>query len=296
MNRFHNFLLSVIFLLLSNFIVAQSKYAIGPWPAGGVGVCLISVLQHIAHCEATNQIPVVYWGPSFYYYSPSGFNGVQGNVWEYYFEPVSHAKYAGEKLHACCGGIGCGQFGSINMDNQVLRDQAHRLWTKYIRPKQNILEKVDKFYKENIEGKHTIGIHLRGTDVLPDVVGLKMQRIVDATLAQVREESQLFITSDDRNLINQFRALVPDIKIIEYPCYRSEDGKPLHYRIPRPSYAQVGEDVIVEMLLMSKCDYLVLMQSNISAIPLIINNKIPFKFFMHNELKRSLDVDVVDLD
>lgn len=296
MKIFHNWLLSLIFLVLSSSVVAQGKYVIGPWPSGGLGVCLISVLQHLAHCQATNQIPVVYWGSSFYYYHPDGFNGSQGNVWEYYFEPVSHLKYAGESLHNCCGGTGCGQFHSINMHEQSMRDQAHQLWKKYIHPKQNILEKVDRFYKESIEGKHTIGVHLRGTDVLPDVVGLKMQRIVDATLAQVQEGSQLFVTSDDQNLINQFRSLVPDIKIIEYPCYKSEDGKPLHYRIPKSSYAQVGEDVIVEMLLMAKCDYLVLMQSNISAIPLMINNKVPFRFFMHNELKRALDFDVVDLD
>jgi len=287
MHIVRNFFLSVMLLSLSNVTLTQNKFVIGTWPVGGLAICIISVLQHLAHCEATNKTPVVYWGPGFYYYHPNGFNGVRDNVWEYYFEPVSDLRYTpGDSMSRCCGGgAGCGQFSSINLHNQELRDQAHRLWKKYIRPKSILLDKVDQFYQANIEGKHTIGVHLRGTDVLPDVVGLKMQRIVDATLAQVRKDSQLFVTSDDLNLFNQFCSLMQGYKIVYYPCYKSDDGKPLHYRVQRPSYAQAGEDVIVEMLLMSRCDYLVLMQSNVSAVPLIINNKVPFKFFMHNELK-----------
>ena len=45
-------------------------------------------LNYLEWCLSRNQIPIVYWGTKFAYYSPEGFNS-SNNGWEYYFEPVS---------------------------------------------------------------------------------------------------------------------------------------------------------------------------------------------------------------
>lgn len=70
-------------------------------------------------------------------------------------------------------------------------------------------------------------------------------------------------------------ALLPERKVLYYDCYRSQDGKPLHVKNRRPSFAQVGEDVLIEMSLMAKCDLLVHTLSNVSNFPLYLNPKLP---------------------
>ena len=52
-------------------------------------------------------------------------------------------------------------------------------------------------------------------------------------------------------------------KVIYYYCYRSDNGQLLHLRY-KPEISQLGEDVVVEMWLMSKCDMLIHSLSNVS--------------------------------
>ncbi len=287
-----NFLRCIILLtIITSHCLTESsqKYVIGTWPAGGMGVCMISALQHLAYCEQEKKVPVVYWGPDSLYYHPNGFNGEMNNAWEYYFEPVSSLKYSNnDEIHHCCGSSNsCGKFHSQNLDQQELRDQAHNLWQKYIKPKTNIQTKTEQFYRSQMQNKHIIGIHLRGTDITPYLKHLNLKAIADTALKHATKDSQFFIMSDDLKLFDKLCALLKDHKIISYSCYRSEDGKPLHYKNKkRPSFAQTGEDVIVEMLLLAQCDYLVLMESNISAIPLVINNEVNFTFFWHDAVLR----------
>jgi hypothetical protein len=50
------------------------------------------VLNHLEFCKANGLTPVIYWGEDSAYFVPEGYNGSK-NVWEYYFEPVSTARY-----------------------------------------------------------------------------------------------------------------------------------------------------------------------------------------------------------
>ncbi len=277
----------ILLTMTTSHSFTAEKYVMGVWPWGGVGVCLIAALQHLAYCEKTNKVPVAYWGRDSLYYNPSGFNGEMNNVWEYYFEPLSPLKYSnGDKINNYVSSS-YGTFHSQNLDQQELRDQTNKLWHKYIKPKANIQTKVDQFYKSEMQNKHIVGIHLRGTDITSflNKINFKMKSIADTALKHATEDSIFYIMSDDLKLFDELCVLLKDRKVISYSCYRSDDGKPLHYK-SKPSPAQVGEDVIVEMLLLAQCDYLVLMESNISAIPLAINNEVDFTFFWHDAALR----------
>lgn len=58
----------------------------------GFGAEFLWVINYLDWCLRSDRVPVIYWGPTFAYYSPQGFNG-QTNAWEYYFEPVSELQY-----------------------------------------------------------------------------------------------------------------------------------------------------------------------------------------------------------
>jgi hypothetical protein len=254
-----------LFLCLS---ISASKHVIGSWTPGGMGICLHSVLGHLRHCEVNNKIPVVYWGSESAYYNPGGFNGSQ-NVWEYYFEPVSHLNYAhGDTIHQFCQSD-CGLFSYLYM-SQPMRTEAYRLIKKYIKIKPVVQHKIDEFYRTYMVGKKNIGIHIRGTDKVLEEKIVSPERMILEALKYADSETQFLIATDEKQILDKMINLLKDYNVVYYDCYRSENNHPLHVR-GKPSYAQLGEDVVVEMALLAKCDVFVHTLSNVSAVALYLN-------------------------
>lgn len=256
----------------------MQKYVIGHW-SGGLGVCFHSVLNHICYCEHTQQTPVVYWGSDSLYYTPEGFNGYHENGWDYYFEPISSLRYEkGDTINYYVQNV------IVNFNYHALdeehRNQAHELIQKYIKPNSIVQSKIDKFYNEHLANKKTIGIHIRGTDKVIEEKPVSAHRMVQEALKYADEETQFFIATDEKKILNELITLLADRKVIYYECARSEDGQPLHQlyskhrqtRVAQKTQvAQNGEDVVIEMILLSKCTVFLHTLSNVSAVPLYFN-------------------------
>jgi hypothetical protein len=258
----------------STFRSRFSKYIIGHWGWGGMGIYLTSVLNHLQYCETHGHVPVVYWQGGLYS-NPHGFNN-QHNGWEYYFNPVSHAHYNhGEHIHQHCGEKeGCGRLNYYDTSDEK-RTLASTLIRKYVHLNSIVQAKVDQFYNAHIAGRKTIAIHLRGTDKHTEERPVAPHAIVAEALKYADNDTQFFLATDEQRLLDEMRTLLNGRTVISYDCYRSENGSPLHTRRPKPSPAQLGEDVIVEMWLMSQCDMLIHTLSNVSSIPLYINPQLP---------------------
>lgn len=250
------------------------KYVIGPWQ-GGMAMCLHSVLNQLLYCEKNNRIPVVYWNSDSFYFDTRGFNGHK-NVWNYYFQPLSKLSYRNpDKIHVYYEGKGYGTFNYYDT-NQEKRNSAYRLIKKYIKPNKIVQNKIDDYYKKNMSGKKTIGIHIRGTDKHTEEKPVDPYRMVEEALKHADADTQFFVASDEKKLISEITTLLKDYRVISYDCYRSEDpNQPLHLPVRRPSRAQLGEDVVIEMILLSKCNMLIHTLSNVSAIPLYFNPSMP---------------------
>lgn len=245
------------------------KYVIGVHRAGFFS-SFLGVLNHLTLCQQINEVPIVYWDSSSHYYLADGFNGSH-NVWEYYFEPVSNLIYDPSKdtVHGSYGG----QYAEFyyNDFSPSTRNKAYGLISKYIRIKPQVQHKIDDFYQQNMAGKHTIGIHLRGTDKVVEERPVSPEDIIEAALAQAVETTQFFVASDEQQLLDKAVYLLQGYKVIFYDCYRSDNGKPLHARKEKQSLAQVGEDVLVEVSLFARCDVLVHTLSNVSTGALYFN-------------------------
>ena len=242
------------------------KYVIAHW-GGGMGICLTSALNHLLHCEEKNLTPVMFWHKSLYW-NEDGFNDIAINEWKYYFEPISNLKYSpGDVINSFCPS---GGYFFYYDTPQEKRDLANRLINKYIRPNTIVRSKIEQFYTRYMQGRKTIGIHIRGTDKHIEEKPVAITKIIAEALKYADRDTQFFIATDEQRILDTVFKLLEGKKVINYNCYRSEDGKPLHYR-SKPSAGQLGEDVIVEMWLMAKCDLLIHTFSNVSSIPLYIN-------------------------
>jgi hypothetical protein len=266
-----NFLLQLFLLtcsLLTFYVKADhnsQKHVIGVHPAG-LFSSFLAVLNQLSWCEKNNKIPVVYWDKNSLYYKEGGFNG-SSNVWEYYFDPVSYLAYAPGDI------VNTGywwtendlSYGSINKSQ---RDYAYKLITKYIKIKTPIQKKIDAFYEKNMLNKKTIGIHLRRTDKYIEEKLISVQQIIESTLKNSDTDAQFLIATDEQVSLNSMINLLKDRTVIYYDCYRSTNGKPLHKSPPK---AQLGEDALIEVLLLAKCNKLIHTISNLSTAVLYFN-------------------------
>lgn len=273
----------MIFNLLKNIIIGCSllstlssvciedprKYVIGPWP-GGFGAHLYALLSHIRYCEKHNKIPVAYWGPRSLYYGNMTFNGVRGNVWEYYFEPISNLHYQnGDHINIFVKD----HADYFSSHAKEVRHEAYELIKKYIRLKEVVQRKIDLFYQTYMAGKKTIGIHLRGTNKHVETPIMSPEQMIAEALKHDTGDVQYLIASDEQRLFDKMKYLLESQGkiVIYYDCYRSENQQPLigpSLKVPPP---QLGEDVLVEIMLLSKCDFLVRTHSNVSGNALYFN-------------------------
>jgi len=281
--------INILFLYLSFFLTTfatpfhrsdninaerhNQKYVIGQCSMQGLFSCFFVVLNQLAQCEKNNNTPTVFWDQSCTYYHPNGFND-NHNVWEYYFEPVSDLVY--ESPENIDNSYIFNDF-NFNATSDAIRQEAHSLISKYIKIKPCIHQKIADFYDRYIAGKKTIAIHLRATDRQKQQTITTPQQLVEQALQHADENTQFFIASDDQLLFDTMLELFQGFTVIYHNCYRSKDGKPLHYCAGnqpddlRPSFAQMGEDVLIEAMLMSRCDFLVHNQSSVSTASLYFN-------------------------
>jgi hypothetical protein len=248
---------------------AHEKHVIGCCSNGFFSI-FFGVLNHIAWCEKNNKAPVVYWGPDCLYYQPQGYNG-STNAWEYYFEPVSSATYIPGEFASpmyFAPDNSCMEFrvmGGLSLFNYI--EHANRLIKKYIRIKPAIWAKAKTFFDAHMAGKATIGIHLRGTDKARECPQLDPLVLLNA--ANRYKNCQFFVATDEEHLLEQAKKMLKG-PVIYYNSARSRNGKPVHIE-NTTEQALRGEEVLIEVLLLSHCYRFIHTASNVSAAVYFFN-------------------------
>jgi len=265
----------LIGMIFCGSIRSNNVHFIGTWPAGFFA-CFNCVLNHLDWCERNAMTPIVYWDERSWYYVPWGYNNSY-NAWEYYFEPVASINYPPPfkiRLKFTPYVPDVIKF-SVDHLYDYSRQEAFEIISKYIRIKPNIQEKIDHFYTHNIASRKTIGIHIRGTDKASEERPITPEKIIDAALQYADDDTQFLLATDEQWMLHRMIELLKGRTTVYYDCYRSDNGKPIQLRQPKPSKAQVGEDVLVEAMLLSKCDRLIHTLSNVSSVALYFNPTMP---------------------
>ena len=258
----------------SGYFKKQKKMVIGA-SGGGFFAEFLGTLNHIAWCEKNSVTPVVYWNSGLYY-EPAGYNGSK-NVWEYYFEPVSSAQYRKKDrirraYEAPDGSHIKGFHDKCKSYNTriELKMQVHDLIKKYIKIKPVVMGKVNSFYTRYMEGKYTIGVHLRGTDKHIEVLPTSITKILDIANEAARgiPDCQFLVATDEVRLLEKAKELLHG-KVIYYDSQRSNTDQAIHTH--GKNKALLGEEVLIEVLLLSQCKKLIHTCSNVSSAALFFN-------------------------
>ncbi len=254
-------------------VLSAEKHVIGARRYGLFSL-FFQVLNHIAWCEVANKQPVVYWDQLCLYFEPGESLGA-ANAWEYYFEPLSTATYVpGDEIHRK---YAMPQNGSMTFSNKAklkknARAVAHRIIQQYIHIKSDVQVIVDDFYTACMRGKFLIGIHLRGTDKCREITPVDPRFLLEAAQGfaerHAGKDVAFFVASDEERLVTMARSFL-DKPVIVYDAERSVNGKAIHTE----KYNQMrhGLDILVEVLLMARCNVLVHTLSNVSHAALCFN-------------------------
>ena len=273
----------------------QKKHVIGigSHRKGGLFYNFLGALNNIRYAESKNMVPVVLWDAPYLYFEKG--HGGTDNIWEYYFEPVSSAHYEendtiwpsneapDNRALAPTRFSKCHQYEAAS-----LRKQMSEIIKKYIRVKPSIQQKIDQFYQENMAGKITIGIHLRGTDKKDELQYTFDPEIMlhDANkLAADFPGCQFFIATDEEKLLKKAQNILQG-KVLYCPAQRSLNGSPIHYS-KQKNKAHLGEEVIIEALLLSRCNMFLHTCSSVSTAVLFFNPTLKNQLYPKQQLKTA---------
>lgn len=246
-------------------------------------------------CEKTNRVPVIYWGPkSLYRINSHG--GDLDNGWEYFFYPTSNFSYNpndqiydkwyapdGSRLPFCEETFHPTQ-DVLKSYDESFRRPIHDVFNKFIKIKPHIVEKINTFYQQHMQGKQTVGLHIRRTDKHKDAQKIPLSIFID--IAKKFQDYQYFVASDSEQVINDLKNHFGN-KIIAYDAYRSKDNTPIHYSNPISNKIKAGEDVLIEAILLSKCNIFIHGCSNVATAVLFFNPTLKHVFLTQNKISYS---------
>ena len=169
--------------------------------------------------------------------------------------------------------------------NQVIRDR--------ILLQDSAQNKIEDFIAKNFKGRKVIGVHYRGADTLYPVV-LRPPR--DFRKASVEEyfnaiDKQLqngfeaiFLATDDEEVFKKFKARYGDA-LFSYSTIRSSpQGAVYDWGLSRTAIPLIRtdkrllcEEGIIDCILLSRCDYLIHGQSNLSCCARYFSPDLPAK-------------------
>jgi hypothetical protein len=263
-----------------------------PLKDAGFAACLLTVLNYARYCEREGLAPVVHIDGSCgtRFLDPE----YGDNVWEQYFEPIGPFSSAElQRILAAPARAGALQvrradaslpsrikadpdsiftwtFGrwrtSVPQDMGAWFDEQRRKGReavrRFVRVKPRVLEKVDRHYDRHMKGEHVLGVHIRGTDLryAPPVSPAEYFGPIERYLEE-HSGARIFLATDQVQYLELMKQRYGGV-MQHYDCLRSPTSTaPFNLKTGSP-YGK-GEDVLVDILLLSRCDFLIRGASNI---------------------------------
>ena len=157
------------------------------------------------------------------------------------------------------------------------RVKANEILSKYIKINDDIIDKVDLIYNKLFDkNDYIIGCHIRGTDKKSHIGGNKIgpneyYKYIDYLLKQ-HKNAKIFLATDDCEYFTEFIDVYKDRVKYYDDVVRSEKNAFLDSSI-KDNYKK-GEDVLIDCLLLSKCDFLLKCSSAVSEFSIFYNLKL----------------------
>lgn len=182
------------------------------------------------------------------------------------------------------GRFASGQRFQQRFSNRNARHSMHLTVSRVIRPSQAVLSEYVNFSKAAFSDSYTLGVHLRGAWYLG--IDLSSKRYIhelvipeiESTLAdQGQSDGRVFIATDVSEYVELCREHFGDrliVRDIPRVTHADEDW----YRL-QSTRLDLWRNVLIDALLLAKCDFVIGATSNVFTAVLILNPHSDFKIF-----------------
>lgn len=241
-------------------------YVIRRSPGSGFFSNIAYVLNHLKICDDLGFTPMVDFENFPTLYNEASPIAGTKNAWEYYFEPIS--RYSLDEIYQSTSVVITDGKWYPSMPMSITQDiNLLAIFTKYIKPKQDILSESKLFFDQHFKNEKVLAIHFRGQE-LRTARGHPFpptkQQIVSRTRSLLAEHgfTRIFVSTESRDYFNYLQNAFGSMAC-SFPSYRSNRNSYLEH--PRDQHRYLlGRDILIEMLLMSRADALLCGGSNVS--------------------------------
>lgn len=170
----------------------------------------------------------------------------------------------------------------IDCNSMLSMLNSRKLINKYIVFNGNVVSEVDVFCNNHFAGYNVLGVHYRGTDKILEADFLPYSDVINAIKRELLilpiQIDRIFVSSDEYGFIENLKSSF-DIPVIYRDDYvRSVDGTYFHRGISDLDTFQIHEDAMINMLLLSKCSFLLKSVSCLSDCSMIFNSDLKMKY------------------
>tara|TARA_Y100000310_G_scaffold132720_1_gene131695 strand:+ start:10028 stop:10939 length:912 start_codon:yes stop_codon:yes gene_type:complete len=272
----------------------------------GFASSFMETLDNLLYCDKNKIIPIMGWSDESNYYDSN-----DNNVWEYYFEPVLPDDITEKDLmeiqsniwkypdYKETSGIRLlteipNHFGLVKTicEDEPMNDNhrklANQIIEKYIKINSFMSKRIADFYDKNfLVDSYKVGVHIRGgtyyTEIinakenlnleyyknkLDEVIKFNSDKKIQIYLATDSNEAVEYIKSNFDNVISQNCQRIPHYYIkdgfIDMGNIRDEFSRSLDRR-------KLGEEVLMDIKLLSMCDCFVHYESGVSVVTAYFN-------------------------
>ncbi len=249
-------------------------YVIKRSPGTGLFSNVTFVLNHLRICKKNNFIPIIDMDNFKTIYNEDKKIKNTNNAWEYYFEKLNDfpLKEVYQSQNVFITSDKFFHFFSYSIYQDV---ELTKILQNQIKIKKNLF-KVFKKISEPFDHKKILGIHFRGTSYKRSpghpFPATKKQMLEITKKVMLKEKvDKIFLVTEEKNYLDFFKKKFPDKVININCCYRSDKNDAFE-KYPRNLHRyKLGREALLETLLLSKCDYFIYLNSNISSAALSFN-------------------------
>jgi hypothetical protein len=199
------------------------------------------------------------------YYDPSR----GSNWWNYYFEPIGD----GLKGHPIYPS-GAEYAKAYQQRRNMTHSEVAAFVKKYIRVKQSILDQVELFRARHFQESFVIGVHYRGTDKKKEAPRVPYEKVFEkiSECLPLDQPYQIFVATDEEAFLSAIKEVYPH-RVIATDAARSSSEVGVHF-LNKHQY-DIGEEALIDALLLSKCDLLIRTSSSLSLWSTYFNPDMP---------------------
>ena len=258
-------------------------YIIQRTPGAGLFSNFIFVLNHLKIAHSCGYVPVVDMENFPTIYNEAQKIGNTNNSWNYYFDNkksnfklnriYKHHKYI----------ITSNRFSKF-FTHSIDDNEYRKYFDKYFRIKKKYLNFANYYAKKNFK-KKTLAIHLRGTSYKNSAnhpfptTNEQTINFIEKIMSE-NNYSNIFLCTEDLNYLDIIKKKFQNKVIYLKNVYRSYHDDAFKIYPENLHRFKLGKDILIESLLISKCDGFAYTNTNVSEFVKFLDKRKKINYFL----------------